>query len=77
MNTDLRDDVLVVPRLLRRHEAARYLGISTAQLDVLRLRGEVGVVPMPGRCGAPIRTPLYDRLALDAAVTRWANGGGR
>lgn len=68
----------VSPRLLRRSEAARYLGISTAQLDVLRLQGQIAVVRMPGRNGEPIRIPLYDRLALDRAIERWeANGGQR
>ena len=64
------------PRLLRRAEAAHYLRISTAQLDLLRAMGEICPVPMPGRKGRAIRTPLYDRLALDAAVDRWSAGGG-
>ncbi|MCH7676756.1 hypothetical protein IH879_17695 [candidate division KSB1 bacterium] len=56
-----------MPRLLRRKAAAIYLGISLAMLDLLRLQGEVEPVPMPGRNGQPIRTPLYDRIDLDDA----------
>jgi hypothetical protein len=58
-------------RLLRRLEAASYLGVSTAQLDLLRAMGELMAIAMPGRRGEPIRTPLYDRLDLDAAIARW------
>ncbi len=68
-------DEAVVPRLLRRSDAARYLGVSVAQLDVLRALGEIVPVAMPGRTGEPVRVPLYDRVALDAAVTRWAEAG--
>lgn len=66
----------VVPRLLRRAEAAVYLGISIAMLDSLRSRGEIAApVPMPGRKDEPIRTPLFDRQDLDAAIEKWkANG---
>lgn len=67
----------IVPRLLCRRDAARYLAVSTAQVDVLRAMGEIVPVPMPGRRGEPIRVPLYDRLTLDEAVDRWANGGRR
>ena len=65
-----------VARLLSRSQAALYLGVSTAHLDLLRAMGEIGPVPMPGRKGRAIRTPLYDRLALDAAVDRWVARGG-
>lgn len=75
--TETCDDTLVVPRLLRRREAAGYLGISTAHLDQLRAMGQIEVVRMPGRNGVPIRTPLFDRVILDAAIERWKNGGAR
>ena len=67
---------VVMVRLLSRSQAALYLGVSTGQLDLLRAMGEITPVPMPGRMGRAIRTPLYDRLALDAAVERWAARGG-
>lgn len=67
----------VRPRLLRRAEAAAYLGVSLAQLDHLRLAGEVRPVPMPSRLGGQIRTPLYDRADLDTAITRWKAADAR
>lgn len=75
---ETHEDATIVPRLLRRSQAAQYVGVSLAQLDVLRAMGELAPVPMPGRLGRTIRIPLYDRFDLDAAVSRWkANGGGR
>jgi hypothetical protein len=59
------------PRLLRRESAARYLGISVQQLDVLRASAEIDVVRMPGRLGVAVRTPLFDIQDLDRAVERW------
>jgi hypothetical protein len=58
-------------RLLDRTAAAAYLGCSVAQLDVLRSMGELRPVAMPGRTGAAIRVPLYDRADLDRAIERW------
>jgi hypothetical protein len=59
----------VTPRLLRREQAARYLGISIQQLDLLRVTGEIDDVPMPGRNG-DVRCPLYDVQDLDRAITK-------
>ena len=61
----------VVPRLLRRQEAARYLGISVAQLDVLRAMGEIHPLAVPSRLGGSIRKPLFDRQDLDGVIDRW------
>ena len=67
----------IEPRLLRRDQAAHYLGVSVATLDLLRLRGEVPPpVPVPGRVGSPIRCPLYDKHDLDLAILRWKQQGG-
>ena len=62
---------LVQPRLLRRAEAACFLGVSLAQLDFLRITGELRPVAMPSRLGGPVRTPLYDVEDLSAAINRW------
>lgn len=58
-------------RLLDRTAAATYLSVSVAQVDVLRAMGEIRPVPMPGRNGDAIRTPLYDKADLDRAIERW------
>ena len=72
-----RIPVGIAPRLLRRREAASYLGLSPAALDALRLRGEVVPVPVPSlrRQGEVLRVPLFDVADLDAAVDRWKVGG--
>lgn len=51
-----------MPRLLRRREAAAYLNLSPAALDVLRARGEVVAVRVPSlrRDGESLRVPLFD-----------------
>jgi hypothetical protein len=65
----------LLPRLLRREQAAAYLGISIAALDQLRTAGEITVVPVPSRfAGRATRVPLYDRMELDAAIERWKAG---
>jgi len=68
--------VAISPRLLRRAQAATYLGISPAQLDLLRARGEIRPVPVPSdrSPNGQSRIPLYDRLDLDAAINRWKGG---
>jgi hypothetical protein len=70
----------ITPRLLRRHEAALYLGLSVSAVDALRNQGELHTVPVPAVRGSGVsRVPLYDVQALDAAISRWqsSNGGGR
>lgn len=68
------------PRLLRRPDAAAYLGVSTASLDVLRVRGEIACVPVPATRGTgSLRTPLYDVVDLDLVIDKWKarQGGSR
>jgi hypothetical protein len=62
----------IVPRLLRRPEAALYLGISAPQFDLLRARGEIRCVPVPSdrAPGGTARMALFDRVDLDAAIER-------
>jgi hypothetical protein len=68
----------VVPRLLRRTEAARFLGLSPAALDLLRARGDIVPVPVPSlrRVGMLLRVPLYDVEDLHALIDRWKQDGG-
>jgi hypothetical protein len=70
--------VAITPRLLRREQAAAYLGISVPTLDAFRLRGEVTPVPVPAvhHAGETLRIPLYDRVDLDAVIERWKTTGG-
>jgi len=65
----------VIPRLLRRTEAAGYLGLSPSAFDLLRHRGEITAVPVPSDRSPDgwSRTPLFDREDLDRAVERWKN----
>ena len=67
----------ITPRLLRRREAARYLNVSPAALDLLRARGDLAPVPMPSlrREGESFRLPLFDKHDLDALIERWKAGG--
>lgn len=67
----------ITPRLLTRRMASRYLSVSLATLDSLRLRGELDVVKVPGRDGRPIRVPLYDLETLNRAIAKWTTNGGR
>lgn len=62
-----------MPRLLRRREAAAYLGLSAAQFDNIRIRGDINNVPVPSdRALAGVcRIPLFDIRDLDAAIDRW------
>jgi hypothetical protein len=64
---------LVVPRLLRRTEAAAYLNLSPAQFDLLRNRGEFSPVPVPSdrNPSGVSRVPVFDVRDLDAAIERW------
>ena len=73
--TTLPSPTTDIPRLLTRRAAAKYLSISVAMLDSLRLQGEIAPVQMPGRNGEAIRTPLYDRKDLDTAIDTWKSGG--
>ena len=62
-----------MPRLLRRREAAAYLGLSSAQLDLIRARGDVRAVAIPSDRSptGTLRVPLFDVRDLDAAIERW------
>jgi hypothetical protein len=68
----------IVPRLLRRCEAARYLNLSPAALDLLRARGDVVPVRVPAlrRNGEALRIPLFDLQDLDALIDKWKQDGG-
>ena len=68
----------IAPRLLRRQQAADYLNLSPAALDVLRARGDVTPVPVPSlrREGEALRIPLYDVRDLDDTIERWKVAGG-
>ena len=59
------------PRLLRRQQAAHYLGVSVAQLDVIRAMGQLSVVPVPSRLGGSVRLPLFDLRDLDRLIEDW------
>lgn len=65
------------PRLRNRGAAAAYLSCSKAQLDFLRMTGELTPVAMPGKKGRASRVPLYDVHDLDAAIDRWKSRGTR
>jgi hypothetical protein len=67
---------VIVPRLLRRVQAAAYLNISPAQLDLLRGRGHVRSVRVPSdRCpSGAMRVPLFDVVDLDAFIERMKAG---
>lgn len=66
----------ILPRLLRRLDAAGYLSVSPAQFDLLRARGDVVPVPVPsdrnptGKLGVP----LFDVRDLDACIDKWKDG---
>lgn len=63
----------VMPRLLRRSDAAQYLGLSIATFDALRLHCEIASVPVPAahREGELLRIPLFDVRDLDALIEKW------
>jgi hypothetical protein len=63
----------IVPRLLKRCEAAAYWNVSPSQFDLLRARGEIVPVRVPSdrAPGGVMSVPLFDRADLDAAIERW------
>jgi len=68
----------ILPRLLNRQNAARYLSISVAMLDTLARSGEVRVVRLPAARGiGPSRVPLFDRADLDTFIEKIKSGGAR
>lgn len=68
-----RTPLALEPRLLRRAEAALYLGLSTAVLDALRARGDIRAVAVPStrHLGETLRTPLFDKRDLDSLIDHW------
>ena len=64
----------IAPRLLRRCEAAAYLSLSPAQLDLLRSRGEIKSVCVPSdrNPSGVASVPLFDVRDLDAAIDGWS-----
>src|SRR5262245_62160161 len=72
------------PRLLSRQDAARYLSVSTREIDRLIEIGKLAVVRLPAgrhRNGASVERPnrrvLIDRLELDALCTAHRERVGR
>jgi hypothetical protein len=62
---------LVLPRLLRRPQAAAYLAISAPTFDAYRAQGLIREVPMPAaRNGGQLRTPTFDIRDLDLLIDR-------
>jgi excisionase family DNA binding protein len=55
------------PRVLTLEQAAAYLSLSTWTVRELRAAGELQALEVPS-----VRALRFDRLALDAAVTRWS-----
>ena len=68
----------IVPRLLNRQQACRYLGISASMFDAHRVRGLVPPpVPVPStrNDGRSSRVPLFDIRDLDGTVDNWKRNG--
>jgi hypothetical protein len=67
----------IVPRLLRRSDAAQYLAVSAPTFDSYRAQGYIRQVLMPDTRGAGrLRTPLFDRADFDAFIDRMKVTGG-
>jgi len=62
--------------LLNRRAAAHYFSVSPQYIDSLRAQRLLSPVPMPSARGdGPLRTPRYDRLALDSLIEKLKAGG--
>ena len=64
---DTTSDYIVIPRGLRRRDAARYLGVSPSTFDRLR---EAGIAPPPRQLMGVI---IWDRHELDALFSDLAD----